>query len=227
MCFFSPRLFPPAQVSRIPQNPTAMRPGKTTRPAPCGRRTARSPRAARWHTRPAQRAVDGQLAEAARERGLGSNREHLPPPARVRGRDRAALRRGAGESPATSELLQESLRLLSENDEAATPHPLELGVSGVSPWAAAAVTPEGAHKRDVNCDLDSSEGGKAIRDNLQPAPVRNGHPDVQVAKGNVGRNPGRGGGCCNFNSHSIRQRRIPCEGCVICHVLNMSPGLSR
>ena len=46
-----------------------------------------------------QRAVDGQLAETARERGLGRNREHLPPPARERGRDRAALRRGAGESP--------------------------------------------------------------------------------------------------------------------------------
>ena len=106
---------------------------------------------------------------------------------RVRGRDRAALRRGAGESPATGELLQESLSLLSpaaayfccEHDEAASPRLLELGVSGatlalgrlpqgeaklrVSPWAAAAVTPEGAHKRDVNRDLDSSEGGKAMR----------------------------------------------------------------
>ena len=53
---------------------------------------------------------------------------------------RAALRRGAGESPATGELLQESLRLLppaaanfcSENGEAATPRPLELGVNGAT-----------------------------------------------------------------------------------------------
>ena len=108
-------------------------------------------------------------------RGLGRNREHLPPPARVRGRDRAALRRGAGESPATGKLLQESLRLLSpsaanfcsEHDEAATPRSV---ASRKARPGSAAVTPEGAHKRDVNRDLDSSEGGPfATTSNRRPS----------------------------------------------------------
>ena len=83
--FFSPRLFPPAQVSRTPQNPTAVRPGENYAPGALRASDSTSP-------------SGGALAytasaEAARERGLGRNREHLPPPARVRGRDRAALRR--------------------------------------------------------------------------------------------------------------------------------------
>ena len=105
--FFSPRLFPPAQVSRIPQKSHSSETGgelRARRPASVGKDVAlgRRPARCRW---------------AARERGLGRNREPLPPPARVRGRDRD----GAGESPTTGELLQESLRLLSP--EAATSRP--------------------------------------------------------------------------------------------------------
>ena len=113
-------------------NPSKSHSGETggklraRRPAGVGRHVALGRRAG-IH---GQRAVDGQLAEAARERGLGRNREHLPPPARVRGRDRAP-RCAAGLARATGELLQESLRLLSpaaanfcsESDEVATPRP--------------------------------------------------------------------------------------------------------
>ena len=186
--FFSPRLFPPAQVSQVPQNPTAVRP---TRPAPGGRRTARRPRAALAYTASAlSMGSSPRLLANAVWAAIVSICPHLRAYAAAtaprcaaglaRARPQASFCRKA---PASSPQRPQSsaakaMRRQRRRDACARSPPVRRGQA------------EGAHKRDVNCDLDSSEGGKAIRDNVQPAPVTNGHPEVQVAKGDVGRNPG-------------------------------------
>ena len=57
--------------------------------------------------------VGGELAEARSERSLRCDFEHLPPPAPVRGCDRRALRRGAGESSALRDAVEEGPSLLA------------------------------------------------------------------------------------------------------------------
>ena len=57
--------------------------------------------------------VGGELAEARSERSLRCDCEHLPPPAPVRGCDSRALRRGAGESSALRDAVEEGLSLLA------------------------------------------------------------------------------------------------------------------
>ena len=57
--------------------------------------------------------VGGELAGARSERSLRCDCEHLPPPAPVRGCDRRALRRGAGESSALRDAVEEGLSLLA------------------------------------------------------------------------------------------------------------------
>ena len=57
--------------------------------------------------------VGGELAEARSKRSLRCDCEHLPPPAPVRGCDSRALRRGAGESSALRNAVEEGLSLLA------------------------------------------------------------------------------------------------------------------
>ena len=57
--------------------------------------------------------VGGELAEARSERSLRCDCKHLPPPAPVRGCDSRALRRGAGESSALRDAVEEGLSLLA------------------------------------------------------------------------------------------------------------------
>ena len=68
--------------------------------------------------------VGGELAKARSERSLRCDCEHLPPPAPVRGCDRRALRRGAGESSALRDAVEEGPSLLApspSNFEGAAP----------------------------------------------------------------------------------------------------------
>ena len=157
--------------------------------------------------------VGGELAEACSERSLRCDCEHLPPPAPVRCCDRRALRRGAGESSALRDAVEEGLSLLApspsnlegQHRETTPPGSLKLRVgypmlalgSGsqgeaglvVGARSAAPVSPQRADERHINRYLHASKGRESMRDDLEPAPVGQWQPEVQVAEEDVGRDP--------------------------------------
>ena len=157
--------------------------------------------------------VGGELAEARSERSLRCDCEHLPPPAPVRGCDRRALRRGAGESSALRDAVEEGLSLLApspsnfegQHRQATPPGSLKLRVgypmlalgSGsqgeaglvVGARSAAPVAPQRADERHINRYLHASKGRESMRDDLEPTPVGQWQPEVQVAEEDVGCDP--------------------------------------
>ena len=54
---------------------------------------------------------------------------------------------------------------------------------------AAPVTPKRADERHINRYLHASKGRESMRDDLEPAPVGQWQPEVQVAEEDVGRDP--------------------------------------
>ena len=126
--------------------------------------------------------VGGELAEARSERSLRCDCEHLPPPTPVRGCDRRALRRGAGESSALRDAVEEGLSLLApspsnfkgQHRQATPPGSLKLRVgypmlalgSGsqgeaglvVGARSAAPVSPQRADERHINRYLHGLQG---------------------------------------------------------------------
>ena len=141
--------------------------------------------------------VGGELAEARSERSLRCDCEHLPPPAPVRGCDRRALRRGAGESSALRDAVEEGLSLFApspsnfEGQHRQTTPPGSQGEAGlvVGARSAAPVSPQRADERHINRYLHASKGRESMRDDLEPAPVGQWQPKVQVAEEDVGRDP--------------------------------------
>ena len=136
--------------------------------------------------------VGGELAGARSERSLRCDCEHLPPPAPVRGCDRRALRRWAGESSALRDAVEEGLSLLApspsnfegQHRQATPPSSLKLrvgypmvgvgrgsqGEAGlvVGARSAAPVTPKRADERHI---------------------IGQWQPEVQVAEEDVGQDP--------------------------------------
>ena len=55
--------------------------------------------------------------------------------------------------------------------------------------SAAPVSPQRADERHINRYLHASKGRESMRDNLEPAPVGQWQPEVQVAEEDVGRDP--------------------------------------
>ena len=55
--------------------------------------------------------------------------------------------------------------------------------------SAAPVTPKRADERHINRYLHASKGRESMRDDLEPAPVGQWQPEVQVAEEDVGRDP--------------------------------------
>ena len=154
--------------------------------------------------------VGEELAEARSERSLRCDCEHLPPPAPVRGCERRALRRGAGESSALRDAVEEGLSLLApspsnfegQHRQATPPGSLKLRVgypmlalgSGsqgeaglvVGARSAAPVSPQRADERHVNRYLHASKGRESMRDDLEPTPVGQWQPEVQGATAAAG-----------------------------------------
>ena len=59
----------------------------------------------------------------------------------------------------------------------------------VGAGSAAPATPKRADERHINRYLLASKGRESMRDDLEPAPVGQWQPEVQVAEENVGRDP--------------------------------------
>ena len=206
MCFFSPRTF--FRQAAVKQGETRDQSLRARRPTGVGQDIALQRRAG---VRVAN--VGGELAEARSERSLRCDCEHLPPPAPVRGCDRRALRRGAGESSALRDAVEEGLSLLApspsnfegQHRQTTPPGSLKLRVgypmlalgSGsqgeaglvVGARSAAPVSPQRADERHINRYLHASKGRESMRDDLEPAPVGQWQAEVQVAEEDVGRDP--------------------------------------